>query len=64
MGFALPWVNAEGITQMLVAHSQRERWSGCRDWERSLMNGGTVETDYDRACGVAGWVGVMVGLAS
>ncbi|MGY1550015.1 Imm21 family immunity protein [Streptomyces sp. MN6] len=60
----LAWVQSMGGPLIVIPASAVDQWGGCT--EDGLIVGGTeVPDDYDRACDVEGWAGIVdVGAAA
>src|SRR3989339_976791 len=46
----LSWLNGDGGPLVLLQSSALPAWEGAANFDNSIMNGGTVETDYDVIC--------------
>ena len=44
------WVSGDGGPLIILQKPVCDYWQGATDFENCLMNGGTVETDYDKIC--------------
>ncbi|WP_405983349.1 Imm21 family immunity protein [Streptomyces sp. NBC_00872] len=52
------WVRSMGGPLIVVPASALDRWSGCTE-DGVILGGTAVSDDYDRACDVEGWAGVI-----
>lgn len=48
-----PYMVSDGGPLIVIPGAAIGWWDGLRDYENSLMEGGSVETDYDVVCGAA-----------
>ena len=53
------WVHGDGGPAIVLQQAAVELWEGANDFDNSLMQGGTVETDYDVVCSLETEVGVI-----
>ncbi|WP_229861676.1 Imm21 family immunity protein [Streptomyces xanthochromogenes] len=54
----LAWVRSMGGPLIVIPVSVLDQWAGCTD-DGVIVGGTDVPDDYDRACDVAGWAGIV-----
>ena len=53
------WIQGDGGPAVVLQKTAAARWRGAADFDNSLMNGGSVETDYDVICSCEDGVSVI-----
>ena len=56
---SLEWIGGDGGPLIVLQAGAVPAWQGAVDFDNSLMNGGTVETDYDVICDCEDGVSVI-----